>query len=160
MAYNTELQQWALPQLAHLLPLPEDELKQVVVYVESLSDIETEAHLQDMLGDSAEANQFTTQFIERRNYLHASARKQMSDEKSLLKQQDAAVPTSPGGASSSNGPAKTQDVKGNPPAYAPPRGPPPVNAAGIASARHHTNQVIEAAKVRARDEVRYTPCLD
>jgi hypothetical protein len=158
MSYNTELQQWALPQLAHLLPLPEDELKQVVAYVESLSDIETEGHLQDMLGDSGEANQFTTHFIERRNYLRASARKQMSDEKSSLRQQDAAVPTSPGAASSSNGATQTADVKGQPPAYVPPQGPPPVNAAGIAAARHHTNQVIEAAKVRARDEVRYILC--
>ena len=40
------------------------------------------------------------------------------------------------------------------PAYAPPSNPPPRGGASRAAARHHTNQVIEAAKVRARDEVR------
>ena len=156
MSYNPELQQWALPQLTHLLPLPEDELKQVIAYVDSLSDTEPESHLQDMLGDSAEANQFTSQFIERRNYLRASSNKQMSDEKSALRQRDAAAPTSPTSptaANSSNGPTQGTNGKGQPPAYAAPSGPPPVNARGIAAARHHTNQVVEAAKVRARDEV-------
>jgi hypothetical protein len=41
-----------------------------------------------------------------------------------------------------------------PPSYAPPSHPPPAAGASRAKAiRHHTNQVIEAAKVRARDEV-------
>jgi hypothetical protein len=42
-----------------------------------------------------------------------------------------------------------------PPQYMPPPGPPPRNGAlrPAISARPHTNQVIEAAKVRARDEV-------
>ena len=42
-----------------------------------------------------------------------------------------------------------------PPSYPPPSHPPPANGASRTRAiRHHTNQVIEAAKVRARDEVR------
>jgi len=47
------------------------------------------------------------------------------------------------------------DSKGEPPPdYAPPSYPPPQNGASRATAtRHHTNQVIEAAKIRARDEV-------
>ena len=39
--------------------------------------------------------------------------------------------------------------------YAPPSYPPP-NASRTTAIRPHTNQVIEAAKVRARDEVRFT----
>lgn len=152
--HSNALEQWSLPELSHLLPLAEDELKQIITYVEPKSDSETAAHLQELLGDSPEAVQFTSQFIERRDFFRASARKQMSDEKSSL-----AVSST---GTSSNGDTKganihqpTQDVKGNPPAYLPPAGPPPANVAGRAAARNHTNQVIEAAKVRARDEVRY-----
>lgn len=45
---------------------------------------------------------------------------------------------------------------GQPPSYAPPSYPPPKTAPRAAGpTRHHTNQVIEAAKIRARDEVRF-----
>ncbi len=49
------------------------------------------------------------------------------------------------------------DSKSNqPPEFAPPSYPPPKNGASKATAvRRHTNQVIEAAKVRARDEVQF-----
>jgi hypothetical protein len=41
-----------------------------------------------------------------------------------------------------------------PPTYPPPTYPPPRSAPRVAGPiRHHTNQVIEAAKIRARDEV-------
>ena len=47
-----------------------------------------------------------------------------------------------------------------PPSYAPPSHPPPSNSASRATAsHHHTNPVIEAAKIRARDEVRFTSLL-
>ena len=47
-----------------------------------------------------------------------------------------------------------------PPAYAPPSHPPPTSGASRERAiRHHTNPVIEAAKVRARDEVRFAFCF-
>lgn len=156
--HSIALEQWALPELGHLLPLSEDELKQIITYVEPLSDPETEAHLQELLGDSPEVTQFTTQFIERREFLRASARKQMSDEKSSLGLSPAGT-SSNGATNASKTHQPTPDIKGNPPAYVPPAyvppaGPPPANAAGRAAARHHTNQVIEAAKVRARDEVR------
>ena len=56
-------------------------------------------------------------------------------------------------------PAAPQPADSNntqPSNYAPPSYPPPTNGASRAAARHHTNQVIEAGKVRARDEVRST----
>lgn len=47
-----------------------------------------------------------------------------------------------------------------PPSYPPPSHPPPTNGSSRARAiHHHTNQVIEAAKVRARDEVCILPNL-
>ena len=46
--------------------------------------------------------------------------------------------------------------QGVPPDYAPPTYPPPRTAPRVAAAiRHHTNQVIEAAQIRARDEVHF-----
>lgn len=45
-----------------------------------------------------------------------------------------------------------------PPQYAPPAHPPPRNGASrTMSRRPHTNQVIEVARLRARDEVRRSP---
>lgn len=56
-----------------------------------------------------------------------------------------------------------QDGNGNstqPPGYAPPSYPPPASGASRERAiHHHTNQVIEAGKVRARDEVRFASSL-
>lgn len=47
-----------------------------------------------------------------------------------------------------------------PPSYAPPSHPPPSNGASRATAsHHHTNPVIEAATVRARDEVHFASHL-
>lgn len=47
-----------------------------------------------------------------------------------------------------------------PPSYAPPSHPPPSNGASRATVSHqHTNPVIEAAKIRARDEVHFVSHL-
>lgn len=48
-----------------------------------------------------------------------------------------------------------------PPSYAPPAYPPPTSRAGGTVSRPHTNQVIEAAELRAKDEVRIAsgPCI-
>ena len=47
----------------------------------------------------------------------------------------------------------------DPPSYAPSRMPNSDGTNRVSSMRHHTNQVIEAAKVRARDEVSVPPIL-
>ena len=153
-SHNPELRQWALPQLSHLLPLSEDELRSIIDYVDPLPDSETQEHLQGLLGDSPEANQFLAQFIERREYFRASARKQMSDEKSLA---GSGVSVANGGSSVAD-PTHTlrpTDQQNAPPAYVRPAGPPPANGGGARAALNHTNPVIEAARVRAKDEVRH-----
>ena len=152
-SHNIELQQWALPKLSHLLPLSEDELKPIIDYVEPLPDAETEQHLQGLLGDSPEANQFLAQFIERREYSRASARKQMSNEKSLAGPSPSVTNGSSTSANAANASRPTDNQRA-PPSYAPPAGPPPANGGGVRAARNHTNPVIEAARVRAQDEVR------
>lgn len=58
---------------------------------------------------------------------------------------------------------KKQNGGGNdhqPPAYAPPSQPPPASGASRANIRHHTNKVIEAAALRAKDEVRLSLARD
>ncbi|KAI9721216.1 MAG: hypothetical protein M1812_002377 [Candelaria pacifica] len=62
MAFQT----WATSQLARLLPLDEDSLKQVVEYASSLSKDGAAEHLKNLLGDSPQAIEFITSFNSRR----------------------------------------------------------------------------------------------
>ncbi|KAI0475276.1 hypothetical protein GGR56DRAFT_645371 [Xylariaceae sp. FL0804] len=155
--YSTELLAWALPELTHLLPLEADELKQIVAYVETLSDPETEAHLHNLLGDTPEATSFAQHFVARRNDLRAGGPGHVAD----AKKKDPSVPGSSGLSpdgpiTPANGGMSAPASKGDPPPYAPPSGPPPAGqpgrAGGSAPARPHTNPVIDAARVRERDE--------
>lgn len=157
-SYKPDLEQWALPQLNHLLPLSEDELRPVINYVEPLSNPEASAHLQDLLGDTPEAVQFIAQFIDRRDYLRGSARKQMSDEMSPTGLDRS---TASGNSSNANNTILpiSQTGKGAAPPYPPPARPPPAGGGGTTAARNHTNPVIEAARIRAQDEVKGTDVL-
>ncbi|ROT36096.1 hypothetical protein SODALDRAFT_328470 [Sodiomyces alkalinus F11] len=57
----------SLSQLAHLLPLPEEELQQVVDYASTLSKEEAAAHFGNLLGDSPAAIEFISSFNARRH---------------------------------------------------------------------------------------------
>ena len=169
------LQQWALPQLSELLPLDEAELKQILSYTDSLPDGEVAKHLGDMLGnENPHAHQFIKAYIERR----AGMSKQASDTKDEQFVAPPGPPPSYSNGATTNGigdskqrtdpsydtksDAKNGDSDqhqngsngGLPPAYAPPMGRPPPPAPATYATHHHTNAVIEAAAVRARDEVR------
>ena len=140
------LQQWALPKLSELLPLDEESLKQIVTYTDTLPDAQAAEHLTNLLGDSPQALEFISSFNARRPNAHRSApavatSKQVSDSKDS-KQQD----------NYSNDSEQGKKL----PAFAPPSYPPPIQGASVAPHRPHTNLVIEAAHVRARDEVRLT----
>lgn len=128
------LQQWALPRLSPLLPLDEDALKQIIDYSNSLSDKEAAEHLRNLLGNSPEALDFISSFNEHRKAQGSS----VSDTKG-----NGSIPAPV------NNDAKGSTTKGSPvPAYAPPAYPPPST-----SHRPHTNAIIAAGQVRARDEV-------
>ncbi|RMZ71312.1 C2HC5 finger [Pyrenophora seminiperda CCB06] len=73
---------WALPQLAKLLPLDDDSLKQIISYTESLSQKEAADHLQNLLGDSPQALEFIASFNNRRNSKTSagSSQKQSSND--------------------------------------------------------------------------------
>ena len=155
-------QEWALQQqLLGLLPLGEGELTQILSYAGTLQIQEANIYLNDLLGDSPEALRFITTYNESRaapsgeegypaekggkhmpssNIMASTADMAGSDVKSAPLDEKKAINQRP--TSQSN----------QPPSYAPPSMPPPT--ASRARARNHTNQVIEAGKVRARDEVR------
>jgi hypothetical protein len=136
------LQQWALPQLSKLLPLDDDSLRQIVTYADTLSNAEAAEHFRNLLGDSPEALSFISSFNEHRSNNRGTMSSKADDGRDIKQNnQDGSTQ----GRSTQN-----QDL----PAYAPPSYPPPSQRASKALIRPHTNQVIEAAHVRARDEVR------
>lgn len=166
---NVALQHWALPQLANLLPLDEGELKQLLSYTNTLPDEEAARHLRDLLGDSPEALRFTTDYIERRADLRVGVAKQAAGN---MNGSSATAPIDshprdvkhshppdsqppsyapPPGAPPAQRASNSHQTNNQPPSYAPPPGAPP--GASRLAARNHTNQVVEAAKLRARDEV-------
>jgi len=62
-----DLTTWALPQLAKLLPLDEESLREVIAYTQSLPNREAADHLQNLLGSSPQALEFITSFNSRRS---------------------------------------------------------------------------------------------
>ena len=135
------LESWAVPRLRELLPLADDELKQVITYTSDLPDPEAARHLQDLLGDSPESLKFITDFMDRRVEQQAALLKEHSEIKSsqpLLKEQGEAKSSLP------------------PPAYSPAAAPPrdkPSQKGSTYRGRPHSNDVIHASDRRAVDEV-------
>lgn len=68
-----DLATWALPQLAKLLPLDDESLKQIISYTESLPNREAADHLQNLLGDNSQALEFIASFNNRRRSNVATA---------------------------------------------------------------------------------------
>ncbi|KAI8934605.1 hypothetical protein NX059_008300 [Plenodomus lindquistii] len=61
-----DLSTWALPQLAKLLPLDDESLKEVITYTLSMPNREAADHLQNLLGTSPQALEFIASFNNRR----------------------------------------------------------------------------------------------
>lgn len=153
------LQPW-VQQLSQLLPLDNSELEQILAYNSTLPKEEATKHLGDLLGDTPESAAFIAAFNSRESDMNGDAI-HGSDVKSAQAVQPP-PPSAPadhekrhhitGTASdATNGDSKN----GLPPAYAPsafapPSGPHP--GTGLADRRNHTNAVIEAARLRAKDE--------
>lgn len=162
---DSELQQ----QLSALLGLTESEAKQIITHADSLPQSEGSEYLSDLLGDSPEALRFITAFRERHANVNGGVANQNAsqalpsysppskdyshiDSKTAPADEDVKTPFTTNGGNM----AGTTRPSDNPPSYAPPPGLPPALTSGSnrAAARHHTNAVIEAGKLRARDEVR------
>jgi hypothetical protein len=61
-----DLSAWALPQLARLLPIDDESLRQIIQNAETQSNTEAASHFQSLLGDSPQALEFITSFNNRR----------------------------------------------------------------------------------------------
>jgi hypothetical protein len=115
--------QWALPRMHQILPLSDDELRQILVYADSLTQPEAADHLKNLMGDSPESKEFVISYQK-----HRKDNKDRDPDYSYQGDQSK------------------------------PRGAPPVYGGNEAlpSTRRvaHTNPFIEAARLRAHDEVR------
>lgn len=136
--------QWALPQLRALLPLDDGELEQIMDYTSTLDDAAAAQHLENLVGDSPKALEFLTAFVEHRAHLHGT---KVTGEK------DASQSPSLDKTIAKNGDMKNDLASAPPPytassAYTVSR-----NLPRPVTQYTHTNNVIEAGKVRARDEV-------
>lgn len=159
-----ELQQ----QLSALLPLNDGEISQIISQASSLPEAEGTEYLSSLVGETPDALRFIATFKEYRQEVGGENRTMPAANQPPAYQPPPNPPPPdvknplPSGPPPNDvkHPLPSGDSKSHsngvpasgPPAYAPPPSAPP--AASRASARHHTNVVIEAGKVRARDEVR------
>lgn len=162
------LNEWELQtRLSTVLPLSDGELNQILTHVDGLGTGEACIYFNDLLGDSPEALKFIEAFRDSRSSRNPSTdqpRTKMdppaavnrqappdyqADEKSGANVQHGALANGKNGAP----PPQTQRA----PSYAPPPGRPPIMGPPPGAEKpfrhNHTNPVIEAARIRAQDEV-------
>jgi hypothetical protein len=148
-----ELEQWAVSRLHQLLPLNETQLQQVLAYTLDLSLQKGAEHLHNLLGDSGEAVLFISEFGERRT--------DMLNQNSDGEGASSATQTLPAHANPPPPTYASDDKRQrNLSGYGSDIKPLPVPSTKSVTARPsnyvHTNVVIDAAKVRAIDEVCYS----
>src|ERR1700753_50809 len=130
------LEQWGLVDDAKHLPLDQETLDEIVTYAIQLPEDQAAEHLRGVLGDSPEALDFIIAF---------NTKRPAPSKVTMSKQQNDVDLKSP---------MDSKDSKKG----VPEKQPPPPYQSGYAqnssAARHrpHTNAVIEAGRVRARDE--------
>ncbi|KAF3912428.1 hypothetical protein ABW20_dc0101440 [Dactylellina cionopaga] len=84
MSNLQDLTTWAVPRLSSLLPLPEDELRQVVTYAATSMDLSSPSkvatHFSDLLGSTSDSLSFIEEF-NRRRFPAAASRSQQSESR-------------------------------------------------------------------------------
>jgi hypothetical protein len=148
------LEQWALPQLRTMLPLGDEELKQVISYTGTLPEKEATQHLSDLLGHSPMATDFIASYTDLRSKPSDVQPCQDTKTSHLSEKQQISSNTSVNPVTSSSKvdkPAVDAKNTDKPPPYSAP--PATSKTPGRATSYHHTNNVIEAGKLRAVDEV-------
>jgi hypothetical protein len=136
--------QQALSELRNLLPLEDQELQQIITYTNALPDQEAAHHLADLLGDSSQAVTFISSYIQSRSEL---AEKASISSNKLKEGSNTSLDPVP--SSSSINRQVQRDCKINLRCRQA-----IINFSYAVPTRHHTNDIIEAGKVRAKDEVR------
>lgn len=153
--------------LREVLPLNDDELEQIISYAWGLDDAEAAQHLGNLLGDSPKSLEFIAFFLDARTTLSVDQNVAVGGSSSLVS------PNLARDNSESKGPPQTidgdrkghksdtgdldshidQKSKSQLPPYAAISGSQAARRIDQYASAHHTNQFIEASKIRARDEV-------
>lgn len=147
------LEQWALPKLSEILPFDEDSLKEIIRYTSTLPDAEAAEHLRSLLGETEKSEEFIVSFNEHRSNPPPDMSMSKSNGFSDSKTEKAEKLPPP---QANHPPIHSKCDQELPPSYAPPSYAPPSRS--VQRRRPHTNPVIEAANIRARDEVCVLSC--
>jgi hypothetical protein len=130
-------QQRFISALRELLPLSDGELEQIISYARRLDNAEAVQHLENLLGNSPKSVDFISFFLDTRT--------------SLSNNQD--IDGSKPAIDDSNSKILDHESESHPPPYVETS----VTQNGRRFNQHatarHTNDIIEAGKIRARDEV-------
>lgn len=136
--------------LRELLPLSDGELEQVVSHASKLDDAEATQHLESLLGDSPKSLEFISYFLDARTNLSVRQDTDVGDKSSLLATGVNGSQLAPSGLDS-----KLVDEKSasQPPPYVASPESQTARRINQYSSTYHTNDLIEASRIRARDEV-------
>uniref|UniRef100_A0A093V2L5 VWFA domain-containing protein n=1 Tax=Talaromyces marneffei PM1 TaxID=1077442 RepID=A0A093V2L5_TALMA len=126
-------QQRFVSALRELLPLSDNELEQVILYARGLNDAEAAQHLENLLGNSPKSIDFISSFLD----------SQTVDDGAQSIQATTSDPDSK---------KMRHDTEAHPPPYATISGSQTVRGINQYAIAHHTNDLIEASKIRAQDE--------
>lgn len=156
-----DLHQWALPEMAKLLPLDEESLGEIITYTKGLPDEQAAEHFRNILGDTPQSLDFiggfvarklaseNTDFVSNADNYNAQLDTFSSEYSTIKNDTDTKAPPYHD-AGHAGAPMSSSS---NTSIYAPPAHAPPPGRVTAALRKPHTNSVIEAARIRARDEV-------
>jgi hypothetical protein len=159
-----DLEQWAVPRLRELLPLDDAELKQIIAYTRNLSDAEAEEHLTGLLDNSPTSREFISSFIKHRAAADvappagpppSSVRNSMNYDGGKAQNgfaQNGSTPAPAIPAATKPTPSELPPSYGNTSTSTQVGGWAPASSASAAIAGQHTNPIIEAGRLRAKDE--------
>lgn len=145
--------------LRELLPLSDGELEQIILHASELDDAEATQHFGSLLGDSPKSLEFISYFLDARKTLSVRQDIDAGDSSSFLATDSAHMNEETGVNGSqlttSGLDSKLVDQKSasQPPPYAASPGSQTVRRINQYTSTHHTNDLIEVSKIRARDEV-------
>ncbi len=147
------LEEWALPRLSQLLSLDEESVREILTYTLTLSPSESTIHLQTLLGESSLANDFIDSFTERRATMDSHPVVKLGSDSKGIDRTTADIDSkmAPPTSSQSTKPISASTTNNH--NFVPPPYDPPSKSMVAILRKPHSNVVIEAGHVSARDEV-------
>jgi hypothetical protein len=148
--------------LRELLPLSDGELEQIISYASGLDDAEAAHHLGNLLGNSPKSLEFISSFLDTRATFSYSRDVGVEESSSSLStylahnNNDSKAPPrkiDDDAEGSQLATGDDQEAGSHPPPYTAISGSQISRRINQHASTHHTNDLIEASKIRARDEV-------